>query len=104
MLLVDQEIENINNLICKNIKRSKSSSRGEISQIIISQLRNLVEAIMVKIDANGANVENSYEKIKLARKNPVHFLCKSSSEFFYLDGDAIDFRTKEYYKNRFENK
>ena len=60
MLLVDQEIENINNLICKNIKRSKSSSRGEISQIIISQLRNLVEAIMVKIDANGANVENSY--------------------------------------------
>ena len=67
------------------------------------------------------------EYVKLARKNPVHFLCKSSSEFFYLDGDyvclnndldeffnnkefinsvkdAIDFRTKEYYKNRFENK
>lgn len=61
------------------------------------------------------------EYVKLARKNPVHFLCKSSSEFFYLDGDyiclnkelekffnneefinsvkdAIDFRTKEYYK------
>ena len=67
------------------------------------------------------------EYVKLARKNPVHFLCKSSSEFFYLDGDyvclnndldeffnneefinsvkdAIDFRTKEYYKNRFEHK
>ena len=65
--------------------------------------------------------------VSLARKNPVHFLCKSSSEFFYLDGDyvclneelkdyinnkafienvkdAIDFRTKEYYKNRFESK
>ncbi|WP_330615533.1 DEAD/DEAH box helicase [Romboutsia sp. 1001713B170131_170501_G6] len=65
--------------------------------------------------------------VNLARKNPVHFLCKSSSEFFYLDGDyvclneelgkyldnenfiknikdAIDFRTKEYYKNRFKNK
>ena len=65
--------------------------------------------------------------VNLARKNPVHFLCKSSSEFFYLDGDyvclnkelekffnnkefvnsikdAIDFRTKEYYKNRFEHK
>lgn len=64
--------------------------------------------------------------VNLARKNPVHFLCKSSSEFFYLDGDyvclnkeleqffnnkefinsvkdAIDFRTKEYYKNRFDN-
>ncbi|MCH1959930.1 DEAD/DEAH box helicase family protein [Romboutsia hominis] len=65
--------------------------------------------------------------VNLARKNPVHFLCKSSSEFFYLDGDyvclneelgkyldnesfiknikdAIDFRNKEYYKNRFKNK
>ena len=65
--------------------------------------------------------------VYLARKNPVHFLCKSSSEFFTMEGDkiclnkdlnlylgdesfinhvkdAIDFRTKEYYKNRFDNK
>lgn len=65
--------------------------------------------------------------VSLARKNPVYFLCKSSSEFFYIDGDkiclnrnlekyienedflkhvkdSIDFRTKEYYKSRFENK
>lgn len=70
---------------------------------------------------------NKKEYVKLARKNPVHFLCKSSSEYFYLDGDyvclntelepffsnkdfitnvkdAIDFRIKEYYKNRFEKK
>ncbi|MGL5693520.1 MAG: DEAD/DEAH box helicase family protein [Peptostreptococcaceae bacterium] len=62
--------------------------------------------------------------VSLARKNPVKFLLKSSSEFFYEDEDklslnddldkfmdsdifkrefkdAIDFRTKEYYKNRF---
>ena len=67
------------------------------------------------------------EYVSLARKNPIHFLCKSSSEFFtieegkvclnnelkkYLDNniflknvkDAIDFRTKEYYKYRFNNK
>ena len=67
------------------------------------------------------------EYVSLARKNPVHFLCKSSSEFFNIEGDkiclnselksylvndafiknvkdAIDFRTKEYYKNRFNNK
>lgn len=65
--------------------------------------------------------------VSLARKNPVHFLCKSSSEFFTMEGDniclnkelnlylgnesfikhvkdAIDFRTKEYYKSRFDNK
>ena len=62
--------------------------------------------------------------ISLARKNPVYFLCKSSSEFFTIEGDnvclnkglyrfldnhifkkhikdAIDFRAKEYYKTRF---
>lgn len=65
--------------------------------------------------------------MSFARKNPVHFLCKSSSEFFYIEDeyvcinqdlekfidnkafvdnvkDAIDFRIKEYYKNRFEKK
>ena len=65
--------------------------------------------------------------ISLARKNPVKFLLKSSSEFFYEHNnyvslndelekflnnnvfiqnvkDTIDFRTKEYYKNRYEKK
>lgn len=80
-------------------------------------------------DKSTSNFKNWEEKqyVNLARKNPVHFLCKSSSEFFYLDGeyiclnenlgefldnkefkkhiqDAIEFRTKEYYKNRYKNK
>lgn len=65
--------------------------------------------------------------INLARKNPVKFLLKSSGEFFYEDNgymslddkleellnnnffisnfkDAIDFRTKEFYKNRYDKK
>lgn len=78
-------------------------------------------------DKSTSNFKSWEEKqyISLARKNPVKFLCKSSSEFFYLEEgyvclneelkpflnnayflrnvkDAIDFRTKEYYKNRFE--
>ena len=80
-------------------------------------------------DKSTAKFETWDEKeyVSLARKNPVHFLCKTSSEFFtikddniclneglreYLNNDmflknvkdAIDFRTKEYYKNRFNNK
>ncbi|MEG0844569.1 MAG: DEAD/DEAH box helicase family protein [Romboutsia sp.] len=73
---------------------------------------------------------NTWEKkqyISLSRKNPVKFLCKNSSEFFYIEGDyvclneslgkflnnryflesvydAIEFRTKQYYKDRFESK
>ncbi|WP_242824083.1 DEAD/DEAH box helicase family protein [[Clostridium] dakarense] len=65
--------------------------------------------------------------ISLARKNSVKFLLKSSSEFFYEDNEyvslndelekflnnnvfienvkeTIDFRTKEFYKNRYEKK
>ncbi|MGL4912633.1 MAG: hypothetical protein ACRC3Y_09405 [Romboutsia sp.] len=75
----------------------------------------------------GFQTWGSKEYVSLARKNPVNFLCKTSSEFFYLDGDyvclnedlkeyfdnddfvkhvadAIEFRIKEYYKNRFEDK
>lgn len=65
------------------------------------------------------------EYVKLARKNPVHFLCQSESEFFskddeyvyltdslvpYLNNplfiehikDAIELRKQEFYKNRLE--
>ena len=65
------------------------------------------------------------EYVKLARKNPVHFLCQSESEFFSSDDefmyltnslapyqenllfiqhikDAIELRKQEFYKNRLE--
>lgn len=65
--------------------------------------------------------------VNSARKNPIKFLLQSSESFFYeLDKyiylndkskdfisndvfisqfkDVIDFRTKEFYKNRFEKK
>lgn len=64
---------------------------------------------------------------KLAKDNPLKFLAKTEKEFFYFDKedycldknlekfkankafvkhfkDAVDFRTREYYKNRLENK
>ncbi len=68
------------------------------------------------------------EYVSLARRNPVHYLIKTHSEFFYINSDdnicindfmkeyidnrvfkehfkdAIEFRVKQYYKNRFENK
>jgi len=64
---------------------------------------------------------------KLAKDNPLKFLAKTEKEFFYFDGedyclnealedfaaskvfmrnfkDVVDLRTREYYKNRVENK
>lgn len=66
--------------------------------------------------------------VSLAKRNPVKFLTKTHSDFFYINAegnmcinldlklvkenkvflnhfkDSIDFRTKEYYKNRLEKK
>ena len=86
-------------------------------------------AIDMLKDKSTKNFKTWTEKqyISFARKNPIHFFCKSSSEFFTLNDekvylnkglqqylnnhifinhvkDAIDFRQKEYYKNRFDKK
>ena len=86
-------------------------------------------AIDMLKDKSTKNFKTWTEKqyISFARKNPVYFFCKSSSEFFTLNDekvylnkglqqylnnhifinhvkDAIDFRQKEYYKNRFDKK
>jgi hypothetical protein len=65
--------------------------------------------------------------VKLAKMNPVKYLVKSHGEFFYVDGedfcvsgdvdrfrgnkefvehfrDAVEFRVREYYKGRMEEK
>jgi len=67
------------------------------------------------------------EWVRLAKKNPVNFLAKTHSDFFVVENDefclnkelenyknsdaflknledAIQLRTREYYKNRYENK
>jgi superfamily II DNA or RNA helicase/HKD family nuclease len=67
------------------------------------------------------------EWVRLAKSNPVHFLAKTHGDFFTIDGDtfcitdklepfrnneafmenfrdAIQLRTREYYKNRYENR
>jgi len=77
----------------------------------------------------SSNYKNWTKKdyVSVARKNPVHFLLQSSPEFFYTDGekfcltnslekyidkpafilhfkDAIDYRTRSFYKERLEKK
>jgi hypothetical protein len=67
------------------------------------------------------------EWVRLAKKNPVNFLAKTHGDFFAVENeefcinedlesyknneaflknleDAIQLRTREYYKNRYENK
>jgi len=63
MLSIDTEILNINKVICRHIGSTNFSSRGAISQDILSQLRNFLEHIMLKFYANGEDIEDTYSNI-----------------------------------------
>ena len=87
---------------------------------------NAVDLLNQKSTA-GFKDWNKKQWYKLAKDNPLKFLAKTENEFFYFDGedyclngaleefsnnevfmrnfkDAVDLRTREYYKNRVENK
>lgn len=67
-LRIDAQILNINKVICRHIDSLATSSRGVVSQDILSQLRNFVEHIMLKFYANGQDIDNKYENIRKATK------------------------------------
>lgn len=63
LLRIDAQIFTINKVICRNIDSLGTSSRGAVSQDILSQMRNFVEHIMLKFYADGQDIENSYDNI-----------------------------------------
>lgn len=65
---IDEQILEIDKVICRYIDDLCSSSRGEVSQDILSQLRNFVEHVMLKLSANHQDIDNSYENICKAIK------------------------------------
>ena len=78
---VEQMIINVDKNICNNIA-SISANRGFLSQNILSQLRNLVEAIAVKIYLDSVGKEQQrteYDQIKQSIK-----YIKSKAKFSFL--------------------
>lgn len=63
MLKIDEQIMNIDNVICRHIDTLDFSGRGAVSQDILAQLRNFVEHIMLKFYADGEDIEDSYKNI-----------------------------------------
>jgi hypothetical protein len=63
---IDGEILKIDKVICQNIGKFDDSERGLLSQNILSQLRNLVEHISLKIYSGGKDIDNTYENITRA--------------------------------------
>ena len=67
-LRIDEQIMNSDRVICRHIDSIENASIGEISQDILSHLRHFVEHIMLKIYANGDDIEDSHENVQKAVK------------------------------------
>ena len=62
-LEIDKQILIIDKTICESIDRFGTDERGYLSQVILAQLRNFTEHIMLRIYANGYDIENTYDNI-----------------------------------------
>ena len=49
MDIIDKRIYSCNEAICKNIESLQANERGLLSQNILSQLRNFLECVFLKI-------------------------------------------------------
>lgn len=65
---IDDAIYESNKIICRQIGRLGQSTRGEVSQEILESLRHFVEHILLKVYANGMDIEDTHENIQAAVK------------------------------------
>lgn len=65
---IDEAIYESNKIICRQISRLGQSTRGEVSQEVIESLRHFVEHILLKVYANGGDIEDTHENIQAAVK------------------------------------
>lgn len=109
MKKIDDEIININKVICRNIDRFDVSDRGLLSQNILSQLRNFVEHISLKAYSNGQDIENNYENIEKANAyvrtrgslkflSKFHKLLQITASHYTLDEENSERLMLKYYE------
>lgn len=106
---IDIDILNIDSVISKNIDKFNVADRGLLSQNILSQLRNFVEDIFLKIYSNGQDIENNFENIRKAEAyvktrgnigflSKFHKLLQISSSHYTLDEDRSERLMLKYYE------
>ena len=79
LLKVDEAIFESNRIICRQISRLGESTRGEVSQEVLESLRHFVEHILLKVYANGEDIEDTHENIKAAVKH-----AKSNPQLIHI--------------------
>ncbi len=108
MTTVSELIQNTDEAICRNIE-SLADQRALLSQNILSQLRNLVEGVAVRLHTGSLDAEFEYTAIepgldfvkRLAKFNflgKFHKLIQISASHYTLDGDASERLMLKYYE------
>ncbi|GAP60671.1 conserved hypothetical protein [Arthrobacter sp. Hiyo1] len=109
MASIDQQIRSSNEAICGAID-ALTPNRPLLSQQLLGQLRNLVEGVAAKWDADTGNATYDYEAIKTAvdslgsAPKKLHFLqrfhklLQQSASHYTMDGNASERLMLKYYE------
>ncbi|WP_237900248.1 ATP-dependent DNA helicase [Brevibacillus brevis] len=90
---IDSDILVISRSICNNIARFAATERGLLSQNILSQLRNFVESIAVKIYGSGNDIDLTYNSITKALE---HIKTKGSYRFLSKFHELLQISASHY--------
>ena len=108
MTSVSKQIQSADEAICRNIE-SLADQRALLSQNVLSQLRNLVEGVAVRLHAGSPDAEFNYDavepglafvkgKAKFNFLGKFHKLIRISVSHYTLDGDASERLMLKYYE------
>ena len=108
MATVIRQIQSADEAICRNIE-SLADQRALLSQNVLSQLRNLVEGVAVRLHAGSPDAEFNYPAVEPAlifvKSNArfnflgrFHKLIQKSASHYTLDGDASERLMLKYYE------
>lgn len=108
MASVRQQVQSVNGVICQSIARF-GDDRAFLSQNVLAQLRNLVEALVVWAYLDDPDAEFHYNKVapaleeikakaKFRLLSRFHSLLQASVSHYTLDGDPSERLMLKYYE------
>lgn len=108
MTTVDKQIQSADEAICRNIELL-AGQRALLSQNILSQIRNLVEGVAVRLHAGTPDANFHYDavepglafvksKAKFSFISKFHKLIQKSASHYTLDGDTSERLMLKYYE------
>ncbi|MHA3834869.1 ATP-dependent DNA helicase [Terrabacter sp. AAH1] len=108
MASVQQQVQSVDGVICQNIA-SLGEDRGFLSQNVLSQLRNLVEGLMLWAHLNDPSAEFRYDQVgsaldtarataKFRLLSRFHHLLQASTSHYTLDRDPSERLMLKYYE------